>query len=305
MITIQQIIDAWLAFFHSPSLPHSIAVFRILVGLLVVANGLLMIPVAKKFFGPNGLLPYEVFYQSERQYKLNLFLYLPKSNASLWILLAINIVAGACLVAGYFTYISALVAFITNLSFYIRNRYHAHSGDTVLRYFLFLLIFSRAGDCLSVDAFLAGHDVLFPTGLDKSPWVERLIQIQVGIIYLRTVVWKFHGEMWRSGTAAGYAMQLKDFQRFVPPKILLSQWVVKLATWGTLFAETALGTAIWVREFRYPTIAMGVIMHLGFELFLDLQLFGLIMITGLLLFVEPSTWVSVIASLTGIAAPYP
>ena len=48
-----------------------------------------------------------------------------------------------------------------------------------------------------------------------------------------------------------------------------------------------LGTLIWIRELRLPVLISGVLLHLGMEAFMNLYLFGAVMIVCLTLFPQP------------------
>ncbi|MCA9060770.1 MAG: HTTM domain-containing protein, partial [Planctomycetaceae bacterium] len=122
---------------------------------------------------------------------------------------------------------------------------------------------------------------------DIDPWPMRIMQIQICIVYLRTVFWKLRGRMWWNGTAAWYPLWVDAYVRFRPPRRLLSKFWVRTATWGTLVVEMMLGSLIWIRELRYPVLISGISLHLLFDIIMNLQFFSWIMICGLLLFVFP------------------
>lgn len=56
-----------------------------------------------------------------------------------------------------------------------------------------------------------------------------------------------------------------------------------------LATELLLGIAVWIRELRYPVLALGLAMHLTMDWFMNLHLFGATMIASLLLFVDPAS----------------
>jgi hypothetical protein len=120
-----------------------------------------------------------------------------------------------------------------------------------------------------------------------DPWPLRLMQLQVSIVYLRTVAWKLSGPRWRDGSAAWYPLWVDAYVRWRPPQWLLRPALIRAATWGTLAEEAVLGAGLWVQELRMPLLISGILLHLVFELVLNLQLFSWIMICSLLLFLEP------------------
>jgi uncharacterized membrane protein YphA (DoxX/SURF4 family) len=294
------IADGWQAFFHAPESAAPVGVFRLLFGLMVAADTLLLFGDARRLLGPAGMLNAEHYRLKYGRSRFTLLAFLPQRDASVHAVLGLQLVAALCLAVGLWTRLSAVVTFLTLVSITNRNPAMTHGGDTVSRLMAFLLIFSHAGKALSVDALLAGAAGPVPVGEGMySPWCLRLMQIQVSIIYLRTVYWKLRGKKWRDGTAAYYPTQLVNYRRFELPRWALNGVAIRLATWGTLVLETALGTLIWVREFRYPVLVAGAAFHLMLEVLINLQLFGFVMLASLTLFIYPDDAQQLIASLNG------
>ena len=120
------------------------------------------------------------------------------------------------------------------------------------------------------------------------------MQLQVSIIYLRAGLAKLGGASWLNGSAAYYPTQVQEYRRFPLPRVLTGAFWIKLATWGTILIELGLGTAIWVKEFRFAILLCGLAFHLVLEYFLNLQLFGLTMMCCLLLFASPTFLMSLL-----------
>ncbi len=133
----------------------------------------------------------------------------------------------------------------------------------------FFAMFSSAGNAFSVDAWLKGTSD-FPT---VDPWPLRLMQLQISIVYLRTVYWKLRGATWWNGTAVWYPIWVDTYLRYRPPRWMLSLPMIRLATWGTLIEELALGALIWVHEFHPYVMLSGIALHLVFECILNLRFF--------------------------------
>ena len=53
---------------------------------------------------------------------------------------------------------------------------------------------------------------------------------------------------------------------------------------------------IWIKELRHPLVVLGILLHLGIDYALNLQLFGCLMIVCLLLFVDPQFILRVLGS---------
>jgi hypothetical protein len=286
MMPLASLEQAWREFFFAPEPAVTVAVFRIVFGVILVIHGLLLWPHASLWYGPKGFLPYTQYFQIYGRSRLTLFQFLPDSDVTVKVVLAVFVAAAASLSIGMLTTVSASLTFFLLISIHNRNPAILHGGDDVLRVMAFLLIFSSAGADLSVDR-LASSGQLF-VGESISPWALRLMQLQVSIIYLRAGLAKLGGAAWLEGSAAYYPTQVQEYRRFSLPRVLVGAFWIRLATWGTIVIELGLGTAIWVKEFRTVILVCGFAFHLVLEYFLNLQLFGWTMMCCLLLFASPN-----------------
>lgn len=277
---------AWRAFFFTPESPAPVALFRIVFGTLLVVNALMLWPERLHWFGPDGYFAFSIYRKRGAQGRFSLFRILPAKELSVDLILGCHMLAAVLLTIGFATQESATVAFITLISLLERNPSISYGGDVVSCLMLFLLIFSPAGAMFSVDAYLfSGHGELIAS---SSPHCLRLMQIQVSILYLRSVIWKLRGETWRDGTALHYVFRGRSYRRFPPPKILLSPTLIRCMTYSVLLIESALGSLIWLDRFRYLALVVGVLLHLAIEYTLNIHLFSWIMIACLLLFIRPA-----------------
>jgi hypothetical protein len=273
------------ALLHAREPATTVAVFRILFGLLLLANAALFLPEARLWIGPRGVLPLARQREAFGRSRFTLLAFLPDTEKAVFACLAIHLLAASSLVVGLQTRASAAVAFLTLLSLQHRNPLVLYGADHVLRLMGFLLIFSRAGEVLSVDRWLAMRAGL-PL-VEGTAWCTRLMQMQVSILYLKAFLAKLGGITWRDGTAVYYAVSVEAFRRRRLPTWLPSRLASRVATAGTLAVELALATLVWSAPLRYAVLVAGVAWHLALELFLNLQLFGATMIVSLVLFVEP------------------
>jgi len=285
VIWLRAPLEAWNAFFYAREPATTIALFRVLFGILLLANALLFVRQARLWIGERGVLPRERYLEAFGHSRFTLLAYLPRSDAWVFVILGIHMLAAASLAVGFATRCSAAAAFITLTSIQHRNPLVLYGADHVLRLMSFLLIFSRAGEVWSVDHWLmtrAGQQAQ-----EATAWCSRLMQLQVSIVYFKAFVSKLGGETWREGSAVYYAVQAAGFRRARLPRFARSLFWSRLATWWTLAVELALGGMLWVRGLRYPILLAGVTLHLLMDVFMNLQLFGVTMIVCLTLFVEP------------------
>jgi hypothetical protein len=64
--------------------------------------------------------------------------------------------------------------------------------------------------------------------------------------------------------------------------------MLKLATWAALTLELCLGTLIWIVEFRYYVMALGLLLHLSLEYSLNIPMFQWDVMSAYVLFVDPA-----------------
>lgn len=289
MIALRAIRDGWNRFFFEPESPLPIAVYRILLGLLLVANHLLLLPDLETWFGENGMLSPKTAWNVPGGQGLNLFQWLGNSDAAVWTVYWLALLSAMALAAGLATRLSAILAFLTLVTLHHRNPVLLNSGDSFLRIAMFFVMFSHAGAALSVDRwFRVKRGKEHPGRIEpRAPWAMRLIQLQLAFLYFYAFVWKMMGSLWVQGTAVYYTSRLPEFWRFPLPYVFEHMWTIKIWTWATLVIEFSMGVLVWVRELRYWVLLAGVLLHLGIDYTMNIPLFGPTMIAAYITFVEP------------------
>jgi len=291
MLTFDQVTTAWNTFFHQPESALSLAVFRIVWGALLIFNAMLMRKDLALLFGPEGYHPTAAF-KKEQKFKFSLLNYLPSTNRSVYLIWTLYVIAALTLLCGFYTRTSSVIVFVTMISLHHRNCYVLSGGDIVQRLLGFLLIFSPAGAVLSVDCVLAGRE-FWEADLKFDPWAWRLVQIQISMVYLRSIFWKMKGKLWRNGTAVWFSIQQDEFSRARVPELLVNRFTIPFVTWSVMVVQLTVGTGVWFDELVYPVLLAGVAMHVMLDIFLNLQLFSWTMVASYLLFIQPhdlSVW---------------
>jgi hypothetical protein len=283
----------WNTFFFAPQSPTPIALFRVLYGVLNIANIALMRRDWLTWFGPHGAVTAATVPAAMTPIivrvnpVLDLLALLPQTNAAAMAFFWVFLIAALFVTLGFRTRLSSIVVYLCLMSIQARNPYITNGGDLLLRVTGFFLIFAPAGAALSVDRLIrirTGHEgtAIAP----RAPWAQRMIQIQVSIMYITTVWWKLLGTTWVNGTAVYYALGRPEVSRFpVPP--LHNPLLVQLATWSALLIEASSGTLIWFRRLRYPVIVAALLLHIGIEYAINIPLFEWIVMATLVTFIEP------------------
>lgn len=286
-MSLRSLARAWNEFFFAPRSPLPVCLFRILFGLLALADFILLRPDWLAWFGTHGLLTMDTMHKLEPGTRIDLFTLLP-SDAWVQAFFWFAITAAVCVAAGFLTRISTVALFLCLVSINERALYAMNAGDSLLRVTGFWLIFAPAGAALSLDRLLRlrrGKEG--PEILPRPAWAQRMIQIQVSLLYLATFWQKTQGATWMDGTALFYVYHLNQFQRFPMPGIFQDLTFIKLETWLTLALEFALGVLIWFKELRYPLLAAGVALHLSLEYSMNIPLFQWIILATYVTFIEP------------------
>jgi vitamin K-dependent gamma-carboxylase-like protein len=271
-------------FWFAPTSTATLAVVRILFGLVSLGWTISLAPDLMTFFSRSGIVPA----QPSNRWWWSILQVFPSDGAviAVWVLLLVGCVF---LTIGFLTRVAAVVVFIGILSLERRNPFLFNSGDVLVRNVAFYLTLAPAGVALSVDRWRKARDRFwsFP---ERAPWALRLIQLQISILYAATVWSKVRGTSWNNGTAVSFALRLDDISRFHAPSFITRSLILtNLLTFGTLAIETALAFLIWNRRARPWVIALGVSLHLGIALGIMIGFFSAVIFVGYVAFVPPET----------------
>jgi hypothetical protein len=275
----QAVVDGWRTFWFSREPAYTLGLVRIAFGALVLYWALEFGRDLYDLFGVNGMVP-----PSPSPPPLwSVFDIYPGDGALLvgWIVL---IVAAIALTVGWHSRIAAILVFILVLSFQRRDPWIFNSGESLMRIEALFLALAPCGGALSLDQ--SRRTGSFWSAQEREIWPIRLMQIQVSIIYLCTVVAKLRGDTWQNGTAVSYSLRIQDLQLLSPPSWLTDNvFIVNAMTWGTLLIEVAIGILVWNRRCRLWVLLAGVALHLGIMLFIVIGPFSLAMFVLYLAFI--------------------
>ena len=284
---LKSLVEAWNSFYFSPKSPVSISLFRIFYGGLVIATLVLLRPDWLRWYGTHAWISLPTMHQIEPGVRLNIFTVIPQNDRWVQALFWVFLGSALLVMIGFFTRLNNVIVFLCLTSIHQRNLYITHGGDTFLRIAGFFLIFAPAGAALSVDRLiriLRGKEDLAIRQF--SPWAQRMIQLELSILYFATFCWKAQGTPWVEGTALYYVYHLEELRRFPVPSWLLDPILLRLGSWFALLLEFSLGVLIWIKDFRYYILAVGMLFHLSIEYSLNIPLFEWDVLSGYILFVD-------------------
>ena len=272
----------WERFWFTPEPTSTLALIRIIFGLLVFAWTLSLAGDLAAFFGKSGVLAKQPGGGGVWGV-LGVF----SGDFAVQLLFALLLLSSLALALGYHTRLAAVLVFIGVMSFERRNPYVFNTGDWLLRVMAFYLMLAPSGAALSLDRWRANRSRFweFPV---RAPWVIRLMQIQLSIIYFAALWDKLQGTTWNNGTAVSYAMRISDVHRFPDVGFLIhSAFLSNVMTFGTLAVELSVAVFVWNRRLRPWVLLAGALLHLGIEYSVRVGFFSLAMLTLYLAFLNP------------------
>ncbi|MFM7291092.1 MAG: HTTM domain-containing protein [Planctomycetia bacterium] len=283
--------DHWV---RDPVDPRPLAWFRSWLGLLSLVNLWLLWPDMPMWLGNDGVIPPDVHRGMVGGDRLSIYLVTGYSVAAVGLIRLLGLVGGLGLWLGICPRCAAACAWLAAASYSWRNMEILHSGDTLIRIGTFFLIFARSDGALSLPravrrSFLApaGQSPEHPLRLVPA-WPQRILQLQLCVVYFTAAVWKALGPTWRNGTAVGIVLQLGEFQRFPIPDFLLTQAASRAMTYGTLAFEFGFPLLVWFPALRLPVLLAGLVFHAGLDWVMNVQLFQWLITAYYLLWLEPT-----------------
>lgn len=272
--------QAWTRFWFQPESTATLALVRIAFGVLVLLWAISLGPDLRLFFSTEGLVPTV----PDGEWWVSVFDI--ESSWTVVVATYVLLLVGAVgLTVGWWTRLSALVVFLATMSLTRRAPYVFNSGDMLFRHFALFLLLAPAGASLSLDRWRRHRgDVL--DHAHRAPWALRLMQVELVIVYVGTVWAKVRGTEWNDGTAISYALRIGDITRFeLPDRVLESELISGVLTYGTLAVEALVPILIWSRRTRPYAIAAGLLLHAFIELTVEVGFFSLLLGVAYLAFV--------------------
>src|SRR5438067_12396366 len=267
-----------------------VALFRIVYGIELFNWFWQLFPNLTAFFTDEGIIP-----RSELESFFPDRVSLLMAMGSWWevaLFWAACLAVAVMLTVGWHTRTACVLAFLGVASFEWRNPLILDGSDIVFRLIPLWLALTGCGDMYSLDA--ANRRDRGEQLTERGPALPvRLLELQVGWIYLMTGLEKMAGTLWKNGTATFYALQLEHtFGRSWAYPLAMNMIVVHLMSWGTLVVELLYVplTMIPSRITRLIAVVGAAFLHGGILTMINVGNFLVIMLSALILFL-PAEWV--------------
>ncbi len=259
----------------------SFGLFRIVIGAIIFINLAMVFLQFNVWYSETGLVP-ENFSAISHQGVARFGLLNNVTNPTLTLAVYLLTMLAALLTTfGFFTRAATIVLFVGLVSLHHRTMDILHSGDTLMRAYAFILMIAPSGAAVSVDRLIRiwkGQEE--PGHVMISIWPQRMVQIQLAIVYFTTVWQKALGSYWIDGTATWYTAHLREFERFPMPGVMLTPAGVAFSTYFTLFVELAMATLVFAKPLRKWILLAGLGLHIGIEYSMNIPLFAFVILSG-------------------------
>ena len=153
--------------------------------------------------------------------------------------------------------------------------------------FAFNLMLCPCGAAYSVDAWLESRKRGTLAEPLIIPWGLRLIQIQICVVYVFAAILKTGGKLWLNGTALHYVLNNTEVGRLDVSFLTQYPVLINLMTYSALAMEFALAFLIWFRAARPFVLFLGLMLHAGILVTINIPIFGELMWVGYLAFLTP------------------
>jgi len=270
---------SWTSAWSEDIPPHSYALLRIAFGVLGLASLAGLTPV-DQFWSLDGLSPLPSNPTGPRAWLMAHGWALPVG----WAFFLAMLVTFTAMTVGFRSNLAVLGGFIGLVVQSHWNRYPLSSAHQVMIVLMFCLAWADTGRVWSLDARFARSSNPDPR---VAAWPLMLMRCQVALIYASTALFKLAFPVWRDGSAVHWAVSLNTFHRFPWPLPVEVTPLLALATWGTVMFELLFPLFVLFRRTRGPILLLGVGLHLGLALTLELGPFSANMLASYIAFLDP------------------
>jgi hypothetical protein len=273
---------AWESFWFGRVSARPLGAFRILFGLTCLLNLLLLAADSDEWLTDAGYLQGQEARELAGGLRPSPLQWL-QAPPSVRLFLAAVMAVAVLFTLGWRTRLMALLLYLGNLSIHHRNLLTCSGADVLLVCVSFYMMLAPCGAAYSLDARRIAR--LRGTLAEPLivPWAQRLIQIQVSLLYFMTAFLKATGTTWPDGTALHYVLGNTEFRRWT---FGLTNYplAINVLTLGALAIEFALPFLLWFRASRPYAIAAGIALHGGIALTVNIPIFGELLMASYLTF---------------------
>jgi hypothetical protein len=283
---------------------RSLALLRMALAALILWDLALAAEHLRAFYTDEGILPrYLVFGGHLPLFRLHLL------SGAAWfegLLFAVEAACAAALLLGWRTRIATVLCFVLLVSRQTRNELVLFGPDMVLRVILFWAMFLPLAKRWSLDAARGGREAK-PSGERWLGVAGVSYLVQFSLVYVINGLMKT-GPAWQTDhTAVARALTLDIYSR--PPGVWLNQFdgltmALTVATlWIEIWGCLLLVLPMWNGWGRLLGCLLLGALQIGFNVTMDLGLFGPVMLGAMVGFLPAEFWDRLVAPMVRRLAP--
>jgi hypothetical protein len=286
-------IRAWNRFWFGPISARPLAAYRVAMGLLVLSNLGFLAWDIDNWFTDRGVLQGTEALEVAGPLRPSPLQWV-QDPVSVRGFFAVTAVLAALFTVGWHTRVVGVLLYLAMLSIHHRNILTNAGPDTLILAMVFYLMLSPCGAAYSLDARRAGRRRGTLADPLIVPWAQRLIQLQLSLIYFNTAVLKCNGSTWLTGTALHFVVTNTEVGRSQFMWLIHYPLLLNVMTYAALFVEFALPFLLWFRPTRVWVALAGVALHIGVLFTVNVPIFGEVMTASYLVFLDPDELASLL-----------
>ncbi len=271
---------------------RSLALFRILLGLIILIDLFSRSFNLKAHYSDSGILP-RAFLLDKISTTWDISINLISGRVEVQaIIFIISAISALLLILGFKTRTMIVICWFFQMSLEARNPMIINGADRLLRLLLFWSMFLPLNAYFSIDKYKIGIDN--NPKINVSSLATFALIFQILYLYSFSAVLK-HNPIWYvDGTALYYAFSLKQITYPLADYLLNFPQLLKSMTFYSIglevFGPLLVLIPFYNKYFRNLAIFLFVTFHLGINLCLDIGLFSPISICAWLALIPSNNW---------------
>ena len=279
-------IRTWNRFWFGPISARPLGIFRIALGLILLEHLAIVSVDYNHWYTDAGLLRGTEAYETAGPWRPSVLHWI-QDPVSAKAFLAATVAATVAFTLGWKTRIMGVLVYLGIISLHHRNVLPGGGQDNLIAILCFYAMLAPCGAAFSLDARRASRLRGTPAEPLIVPWAQRLVQLQVCLIYFDTTIVKCSGTTWLNGTALHPVLFNEQVRRLNVEFLAGYPILINFLTYGALGIEFGLPFLLWSRQWRPLIVWSGVALHVGIMFLLNIPLFGEMMIASYMLFMAP------------------
>ncbi|NGM68657.1 HTTM domain-containing protein [Natronolimnobius sp. AArcel1] len=265
---------------------RSLAVFRIVAALLILADLALRSRNFTYFYTDEGVVPRSLVYEASSDPGWSIYHLTtdPTLIAGLFVLQALFAIQ---LLVGYKTRLATIISFLFVVSLDHHNPFVLSYADTLFRLLLFWAIFLPLGERWSIDAVHAGRE----PRVYVASLASAFILGQMVYMYVTNGLIKSQSDVWGTADAAPLVLGLDEMTYLLGDTI--REFQTLLGFGGVLWYYMLVFAWLLIvlrGRLRMAMVGLFVGGHLSFALTVRIGAFAYVALAGLVLFLQPQFW---------------